>query len=149
MANNIRRRTVSIRTTKKYYPSNVMNQIIVNAITGVKYPYRVGSKDSLRLFKVCDTTGDYSLGGKKKYTDDYKEGQEKTPNNFYFDNLSEYMQDRGFHRHAESCDEWGKYQKSLLDVDNNVVLSVYNQKKQARQPLHMQFDIRVDHTYRE
>lgn len=140
---------LSVRTTKRYHPSNVMNQVIVNAISGEKYPYRVGSKDSLRLYKVTDTTGAYNTDGKKKYTDDLKLGQESSPNHFYFDNPTEYMQDRGFHRHAESCDEWGKYQKSLLDGDNNVVLSVYNHKKRARQHLHMQFDNRVDRTYRE
>ena len=52
----LQRDSVSIRTANKYHPSNVMNQYIVNAITGVKYPYRVGSKDSLRLYKVIDTT---------------------------------------------------------------------------------------------
>lgn len=146
---NHARSSVSVRTTKKYYPSNVMNQIIVNAISGGKYPYRVGSKESLRLFKVTDTTGDYSLEGKKKYIDYLKVGQEKMPNHYYFSNPAEYMQDRGFHRHAESCDGWGKYQKSLLDGDNNVVISVYNSKKRARQHLQMQFDSRVDNRYRE
>jgi len=142
------RKSVSVRTTKNYFPSNVSNNIIVNAITGVKYPYRVGSKDSLRLFKVTDTTGAYSLCGKKKYTDDLKEGQEKTPNNFYFDNPAEYMQDRGFHRHAESCDEWGKYQKSLIGHDGRVNVSVFHNKKQNRLHIPMKFDSKVNVSHR-
>jgi hypothetical protein len=142
------RKSVSIRSTKKYYPSNMMNQIIVNAITGVKYPYCVGSKESTRLYKVTDTTGAYSLGGTKKYTNDLKEGQEKTPNNYYFDNPSEYMQDRGFHRHAESCDEWSKYQKSLIGHDGGVNIAVFHNKKQKRLHIPMKFDSKVTVSHR-
>ena len=123
------RSSIAIANQKKCYPSNVMNQIIVNAITGVKYPYRVGSKDALRLYKVIDTTGRFSSKGKKKNTDDLKEGQEKDPNHYYFDNPAEYMQARSFDRHPESCDEWTKYQKSLLNSDGNVDLSVFKDKR--------------------
>ena len=139
----MQRESISIRMAKKYYPSNVMNQYIVNAITGVKYPYRVGSKDSLRLYKVIDTTGAYSQEGKKKYTDDLKLGQNPHPNHYYFDNPAEYMQDRHCHRHAESCDEWKNYQKTLLDSDDKIDLSIYREKKRNRYHIQMQFDNKV------
>tara|TARA_Y100001958_G_C21245603_1_gene575399 strand:- start:4215 stop:4649 length:435 start_codon:yes stop_codon:yes gene_type:complete len=133
------RSAVAIANQKKYYPSNVMNQIIVNAVTGVKYPYRVGTKDALRLYKVTDTTGCFSSKGKKKNTDDLKEGQEKDPNHYYFDNPAEYMQARSFDRHPESCDEWSKYQKSLLNSDGIVDISVYQDKRKKHHHLPMVF----------
>lgn len=137
------RSSISVRTANKYYPSNVMNQLIVNAITGVKYPYRVGSKESLRLYKVTDTTGAYNSHGKKKYTDDLKLGQHPNPNHYYFDNPAEYMQDRNCHRHAESCDEWKNYQKTLLDSDGNIKLSIYQDKKKQHKHIQMMFHNKV------
>ena len=68
---------VAIRNDKKYYPSNAMNQVIVNAVTGTPYPYRVGTKDALRLYKVIDTTGQFSESGKKKNAERLVEGQER------------------------------------------------------------------------
>jgi len=38
------------------YPSNVFNTPIVNAITGVKYPWAVGSFGESFLWKVMNTT---------------------------------------------------------------------------------------------
>jgi hypothetical protein len=38
------------------YPSNVFNVPIVNAITGVKYPWTVGSFGESFLWKVVNTT---------------------------------------------------------------------------------------------
>ena len=44
---------------RRYYTSNSPDSFIKNAITGVLYPYKVGSNDSRRLFKIVDTTGNY------------------------------------------------------------------------------------------
>jgi hypothetical protein len=47
------------REKKKFrgpYPSNVFNAPIVNAITGVKYPWTVGSFGESFLWKVVNTT---------------------------------------------------------------------------------------------
>ena len=45
------------RTSRRSYPSNVQGRFIVNAVTGVAYPWRVGSKYEDLLWKVCDSTG--------------------------------------------------------------------------------------------
>jgi hypothetical protein len=42
---------------RRYYPSNVPQDLICNAVTGVKYPYRVGSKEQALLYKMIDATG--------------------------------------------------------------------------------------------
>jgi hypothetical protein len=42
---------------RRYFPSNVPQAFIRNAVTGVKYPYRVGSKEQSLLYKMIDATG--------------------------------------------------------------------------------------------
>ena len=43
------------RQIRKSYPSNVQGRFIVNAITGIAYPWRVGSLYEDLLWKVCDS----------------------------------------------------------------------------------------------
>jgi hypothetical protein len=45
------------RHTRKSYPSNVQGRYIVNAVTGIAYPWRVGSMYEDLLWKVCDAKG--------------------------------------------------------------------------------------------
>jgi hypothetical protein len=45
------------RTSRKSFPSNVQGRFIVNAVTGIAYPWRVGSMYEDLLWKVCDSTG--------------------------------------------------------------------------------------------
>jgi hypothetical protein len=41
----------------RYFPSNKPQSFIKNAVTGVPYPYVVGSKEQSLLYKIIDTTG--------------------------------------------------------------------------------------------
>jgi hypothetical protein len=41
----------------RYFPSNNPQAFIKNAVTGVPYPYAVGSKEQSLLYKLVDTTG--------------------------------------------------------------------------------------------
>lgn len=43
-------------SSKPLYYSNIEEQYIVNAVTGEKYPWKVGTYDELRLFKVKDAS---------------------------------------------------------------------------------------------
>jgi hypothetical protein len=45
------------RPSRKSFPSNVQGRFIVNAVTGIAYPWRVGSIYEDLLWKVCDSTG--------------------------------------------------------------------------------------------
>jgi hypothetical protein len=45
------------RLSRKSFPSNVQGRFIVNAVTGIAYPWRVGSMYEDLLWKVCDSTG--------------------------------------------------------------------------------------------
>lgn len=41
----------------RYFPSNKPQTFIRNAVTGVPYPYLVGSKEQSLLYKTVDATG--------------------------------------------------------------------------------------------
>jgi hypothetical protein len=41
----------------RYFPSNKPQSFIKNAVTGVPYPYVVGSKEQSYLYKIVDSTG--------------------------------------------------------------------------------------------
>ena len=44
------------RQSRKSYPSNVQGRCIVNAVTGIAYPWKVGTLYEDLLWKVCDST---------------------------------------------------------------------------------------------
>ena len=44
------------RQSRKSYPSNVQGRCIVNAVTGIAYPWKVGTVYEDLLWKVCDST---------------------------------------------------------------------------------------------
>ena len=75
------------RKNKKEYYSDVIGSNIVNAITNAKYPWRVGSKDENRFFRVTNTV---------PYTNNERKG---TINNYdshssckaFYENPHEYM----------------------------------------------------------
>lgn len=116
-------------TVKKYFPSNHVGHLIVNAVTGEKYNIKVGSKDSLRLFKVTDTTGLYSARGHKNNIYDRSYDISKEPNYYYFDNPSEYLQNMGERRIPELLDRWRNYQDSLVDSAGKVNLDFYKNNR--------------------
>jgi len=47
----------------RYFPSNKPQSFIKNAVTGVPYPYVVGSKEQNLLYKMVDTTGTCDADG--------------------------------------------------------------------------------------
>ena len=59
---------ISRKTTKKtgkhrYFPSNKPQTFIRNALTGLKYPYIVGSCEQSCLYKMVDATGTCDADG--------------------------------------------------------------------------------------
>ena len=73
---------------RSYYPSNVQEQYIVNAVSGAPYPFRVGSLESLRLFHVTDATGTCDNRGLRGTLN-------REPNHLYYTDPQEYMRHRG------------------------------------------------------
>lgn len=77
---------------RTYYPSNIPEQYVVNAVSGAPYPFRVGSFESLRLFHVTDATGACDSRGVRGTLN-------REPNHLYYTDPEEYMRHRGG-RHA-------------------------------------------------
>jgi hypothetical protein len=100
-----------------YYPSNVPDQFIKNAVTGVKYPWRVGSFDSSRLFKVVDTIGKYDSNG-YKIKPNSKNYPNPSPNHCYYDSPQQYMVHRKMIVQPELIERWKLKQESFKDMDN-------------------------------
>jgi hypothetical protein len=51
------------RGKRRYFPSNVPQSFICNAVTGIAYPHRVGSKEQSLYYKIVDTTGTCDANG--------------------------------------------------------------------------------------
>lgn len=47
----------------RYFPSNKPQTFIKNAVTGVPYPYKVGSAEQSLLYKIVDATGTCDTDG--------------------------------------------------------------------------------------
>ena len=48
-----------------YYPSNIVNSRIVNAVSGLAYDDKVGSKEEKNYFRVIESSGTYNQEGFK------------------------------------------------------------------------------------
>ena len=72
---------------RRYYPSNKMGQYIANASYGHRYPWKVGSYDSLKLYRVTDSSGMCDGSGIRLTKSD---NHNQEPNNLYFNSPEEY-----------------------------------------------------------
>lgn len=76
------------------FSSNVQGRYIVNAVTGVEYPWRLGSFCEDLLWKVCD-----ARAGRGKYEPDF----------YFYDSPQQAAEHRRYHRSAftqDSLDWW-------------------------------------------
>ena len=86
-----------------YYTSNMPDSYIKNAFTGHIYPYRVGSLDSLQLYKVMDSTGIIDNNGVKL---NKMKRPNSTTNALYYDNPEEYMNHRRIKLNNDKINSW-------------------------------------------
>ncbi len=100
-----------------YYPSNVPDQFIKNAVTGIKYPWRVGSFDSSQLFKVVDTIGKYDSSG-YKIKPNSKNYPNPSPNHCYYDSPQQFMVHRKMIVQPELIERWQLTQERFREMDN-------------------------------
>lgn len=74
---------------RKYFPTLGQNGYICNAATGVLYPFKIGSFESQRLYKVVDATGTCSSEGFP--ITNRLQLPNPNPNHLYYANPEEYM----------------------------------------------------------
>ena len=121
--------TNTIRGKRHYFPSNTHDTHIVNAMTGVKYDYMVGSFESLRLYSVVDTTSSCdNKGFQIKLTD--KTTETGHPNYLYYDNPQQYMEHRKVLLDTETIQSWRERVSKLFPTteksDGQFSIDAYN-----------------------
>jgi hypothetical protein len=98
-----------------YYPSNVHGMFIVNAITGVEYRWRVGTKDARCLFHVVDTMGTHDKNGRKLKINS-PQYPNPNPNNYYYDSPQQFMQHRKTKLNPVLVEKWHSAQQEFATV---------------------------------
>jgi len=76
-----------------FHPSNTPGQFIKNAVTGVEYPWRTGSIDAQRLFKIVDTLGKCDSTG-YKLKPNSSNYPNPSPNQCYYESPQQFMTHR-------------------------------------------------------
>jgi len=106
---------------RSYYTSNKPGTFIRNAITGREYEWKVGTSDSLRLFKVVDTIGNHDKNGCQNPQSNKKRGLPLTynsePNHLYYDTPEEFMRHRNCRINKDLILQWNEKRKQLFPVE--------------------------------
>lgn len=106
--------SVKIKRGKRmYYPTKFRGRI-VNAMSGLYYPFCQGSHEELRLYKVIDTRGICDSNGYKRKRRDV---QNKDPNFLYFDGPDQYAYHMKTNLNQNYVQQW-KLEKDRLFPDN-------------------------------
>jgi hypothetical protein len=95
----------------RFYPSNAHGSAVVHARTGEKYPWSVGSFESLRLFRIINTTGGYNEHGK---VIEHGSPPNRDPNFLYYDSPDDYEDHWRFHLNNETHDKWNSQVQFLF-----------------------------------
>ena len=94
--------TLQKRRKKECYYSDIVGDYIVDAITGEKYPWRVGTLNERRFFKVTDTTITVNYTRKGNYNS--YEG--RSSHKAYYENPHAYMRYKMIELDEEFVNEW-------------------------------------------
>ena len=102
-----------------YHPTNTPDTFIKNAVTGVLYPWKTGTLDARRLFKMVDTTGYYDADGvKMRPTSEHYPNP--NPNQCYYDSPLQYMTHTRHVLNPEFIEQWNEQQIEITYQDNSM-----------------------------
>jgi hypothetical protein len=108
---------------REYYPSNIQGALIVNANSGQHYPWRVGTLDSMRLYKVVDSRGTCDKDGRPATI------PSRDPNFLYYDSPEEYMRHRDGDLTVEATRKWHALQTRLFPKGGELDMRAYEAYK--------------------
>lgn len=123
--------THTIRAPRRYASPGV-GHYAVNAITGDKYRYKVGTLDSLRLFRVLDSTSRYSEDGKYIKASNRTVPKSRDPKYLFYDGPKEYMSHTGNTVDQRTIERWNAFQQKLTDEKGNVNPAAYSDYQTTR-----------------
>ena len=86
---------------KRVYYSDVVGSPILDAVTGAKYPYKVGSVDEKKFFKVRSTTAYKNRSAKTAYP-----SCASVTNQAFYENPQSYMNHHSVVLSTESLNQW-------------------------------------------
>ena len=107
-----------VKKRASYHPSNIQGAFIVNAITGIVYPWRVGTTDARRLFRTVDTSGTHDKLG-RKLRPNSPNYPNPNPNHYYYDSPQQFMQHRKMKLNSEIVEGWQATQQEFVVVKDN------------------------------
>tara|TARA_B110001450_G_C17642414_1_gene489787 strand:- start:66 stop:515 length:450 start_codon:yes stop_codon:yes gene_type:complete len=111
---------------RRYYTSNIPDTYIRDAITGDLYPYKVGSYESLRLFKYIDATGTCDSEGRQYSKKD--RNLSRDANSCYYTCPEECMKHRKIKFSEKRVKDWYTFQESVF-INNEFSLINFNKLK--------------------
>ena len=91
-----------VNYNQDYFPTHISGKI-VNACTGIKYPYNQGSYDELRLYRMVDVRGVYDENGCKIGRN---APANRSPMFLYYDSPEQCMRHQGIKIPAERVNKW-------------------------------------------
>ena len=81
-----------------YYASDIVGTYIVNPITGAKYPWKVGTLDENRFFKVIDNSNNVSFRS--------SEYGHRVSHKLYYETPTDYMKHRNIVLDQTVIENW-------------------------------------------
>jgi hypothetical protein len=109
---------------RAYYPSNDLMDYVRNALTGGQYPYRAGTFDSMRLYKVADTTGRCDRNGVVLLP---TEKRNPNPNMLFYDSPEQYMKHRKVKVQQSDVNKW--YERNTRLFGNRIGDGAFNKEQ--------------------
>ena len=88
----------------RYFPSNIQQTLIRNAVTGERYTYTVGSPAEAKLFKMVDSTGTCDSDG---YVIKARDSlPNPNPNHLYYDSPEQAMANLNISLNPAFIERW-------------------------------------------
>jgi len=109
---------------RAYFPSNTLMDYVRNALTGGQYPFRAGTFDSMRLYKVFDTTGNCDRNGVILLP---HEKRNQSPNILYYDSPEQYMKHRKVKVSQTDVNKW--YERNTRLFGNRIGDGSFNKEE--------------------
>jgi len=101
---SIQPETVKRSKRPRYFPSNKPQTFIKNAVTGVPYPFLVGSKEQKILYKIVDATGTCDTEG--FVIKDRKDLPNSQTNHLFYDSPEQCMNHLRLTINVEDIRRW-------------------------------------------
>lgn len=118
------------KARRKYYTSNIPESYIRHAVSGTKYPYKVGSYDSLRFYRHIDATGFCDSEG-RPYPKTEK-NISKEPNICYYSSPEECMEHRKIEMDPSRVNAWHEFQSKVFPGGGDFDMNEYKKYKDSR-----------------